>query len=117
MANGLSAFLQPFSAEFLENQDRYQCVVKMHVNSALLPAFPVQTVPVDARYDEAVFQLIRTRSLQQYTRPKAAVEAVLQSGEQLGRDEGAEPGGEADMAIRRSSRSHGWGDWPELDEE
>ena len=102
---------------FLENQDRYQCVVKMHVNGALLPAFPVQTAPVDTRYDEAVFQLIRTRSLQRYTRPKAEVEAVLHPGEPLGRDEGAEPGGEADTAIRHSSRSKGWGDWPELDEE
>ncbi len=113
-ARRLHSFLAPFPPEYLENQDRYRCVVKMHVNGALQPAFAMATIPVEANYSEDVFQEIRTRSLEALTQPKATVEAALQQEveEKSVRSEPEEP-----ASVPRPGRPPAWDGWDDVDEE
>ena len=113
-ARRLHNFLAPFPPEYLENQDRYHCVVKMHVNGALQPAFAMATIPIEADYADDVFQEIRTRSLQMLTKPKAAVEQTLHqdAAEKSARSNSADPD-----SVPPSGRPPDWAGWDDLDEE
>ncbi len=76
-ARRLAPGLRPFTAEQLQELDRFHAVVKMQANSTTLPAFEVRTLPVAGEWNEARLERIRRRSRELYARPRREVEEEL----------------------------------------
>jgi hypothetical protein len=80
-ARRLAPALRPFGPEDLDDLDRYQAVVKMQVDGHTMPAFKVNTLPVESPADESRLTRIRENTRRQYARPRWQVEKDLEETE------------------------------------
>ena len=76
-ARRLSAAVKPFTAEQIENLDRYEAIVKMQVYGLTAPAFDLRTLPLPQRHDGVALGAIRAQTRSRYARPRAEVEAEI----------------------------------------
>jgi hypothetical protein len=81
-ARRLAPALRPFGPNDLEDLDRFQAVIKMQVGGHTMPAFQVNTLPVDSPADEARLSSIRENTRRQYARPRRQVEKDLEETEE-----------------------------------
>jgi hypothetical protein len=77
----LSASLRPFTADQLEDLDRYEAIAKMQVGGATMPAFRFSTLPIEAPANEEMLERVRSRTRRLYTRPRREVEAEMDSAD------------------------------------
>ncbi len=73
----LGTSLRPFTAEQLEDLDRYEAVAKLQIDGSTMPAFDFTTLPVGAPPDEAMLSYVRSHSRQLYAQPRREVEERL----------------------------------------
>lgn len=80
-ARKLRANLTPFTPEQLEQLDRFEAIVKYHVDGASLPAIDVRTLPIDSGIDQQRLERIRAATKSRFGRPRADIEAALRGPE------------------------------------
>lgn len=73
----LSAHLKPCTPDQLEELDRHEAMVKLHVAGEIMPAITIRTEPLPETEDPAALERIRAQSRQGFARPRQEVEAEL----------------------------------------
>ena len=110
-ARKLAPVLRPFTAEQLEELNKFEAVARLHIQGHLHPAFPLRTMPPPPQ-DAELLAVLRARSRSLYTRPRSEVEAELHEYQVRSTHTAADQ-----EATRQSSPSTALAGWQDIEEE